>query len=104
MAAENIAQKRQDGLQILQTFGENAYIEPRMPLIKALELFDIRNPESWLRQSEAPIPPLVLKILADAGVDPMLIDMAVRSGQQADPMLPTPGVNDQAAAEQQAAM
>jgi hypothetical protein len=43
MAARNVPQDRQDAVQIMQLFGQNPFIDPRRPLLKALELFGIKD-------------------------------------------------------------
>lgn len=90
MAAENVQQKRQDAIQILNTFGQNPYIDPRAPLMEALKKFDIVNPQNWLAQKNPPIPPAALDTLVKAGVDPKLVEFAVKSAQRMDPRLPNP--------------
>jgi hypothetical protein len=87
MAARNIQQDRQDAVQIMQMFGQNPHIEPRRPLLKALDLFGIRDVESWLKQTDDPVPPLALELLAKAGVDPQLLQDAVTLAQAQDPRL-----------------
>ena len=88
MAARNIPQDRQDAVQMMQIFGQHPNIDPRRPLMKALELFGIKDPESWLKQQAPPVPPAALDALARAGVDKRLIDQALRIAQQEQPQLP----------------
>jgi hypothetical protein len=99
MAARNIPQDRQDGLQIMQVFGQNPFVDPRRPLLKALELFGVKDPEGWLKQTEPPVPPLALRALENMGVDRRLIQRAVQVAQQTDPRLnpdqPTPDEQQQ---------
>jgi hypothetical protein len=87
MAAENVPQQRQDAVQILQLFGNNPFIDQRRPLKKALELFGVKDPEAWLKQSDPPVPPLALQVLEQMGVDPSMIQRAVQVAQQQDPQL-----------------
>ena len=91
MAARNIQQDRQDALQMMSVFGQNPHIDPRRPLMKALELFGVRDPEAWLKQQDAPVPPMALELLAQAGVDPRLIEHAVQLAQAQDPRLAPEG-------------
>lgn len=98
MAAENVPQNRQDAQMIMNMFGQNPFIDPRQPLLKALTLAGVKNPETWLKQQEAPIPPSVLqKLVEDFGVDPDAVKAAVAAAQNEDPMLnpegpaPAPG-------------
>ena len=81
-------------MQIMQMFGQNPFVDPRRPLMKALELFGIRDPEGWLKQGDPPVPPLALRALENMGVDRRLIQRAVQVAQQSDPRLnpeqPTP--------------
>lgn len=98
MAAENVPQMRQDAVQIMQLFGQNPYLDPRQPLMKALSLFGVKDPESWLKQAEPPVPPLALEALQRMGVDPRLIQRAIQVAQEQEPQLPPeqqgPGVGD----------
>jgi hypothetical protein len=99
MAAENTPQMRQDALQIMQLFGQHPNIEPSRPLIKALRLFGEKDPESWLRKQDPPVPPLALEILKQLpGIDPRLVDFAVAQAQQQDPMLNPDGPSSSAVA------
>lgn len=91
MAAENVPQMRQDGMQVLQMLGENPHVDPRRPLLFALSKFGVRDPESWLKQAEAPVPQAALEALARMGVDPRLIQRAVEVGQRQDPRLQQQG-------------
>jgi hypothetical protein len=76
-------------------FGQNPYIDGRRPLMKALELFGVRDPESWLKQSDPPVPPMALQVLEQAGVSRALLDRAVQVAQQQDPRLAEQGPNVQ---------
>jgi hypothetical protein len=87
MAARNIPQDRQDAVQVMQLFGQNPFIDPRRPLLKALELFGIKDTEAWLKQTEKPVPPVTLQYLESAGVRPELIQFAVQQAQAQDPQL-----------------
>jgi len=87
MAARNVPQDRQDAVQVMQMFGQNPHVDPKRPLMHALKLFGVKEPESWLRQQQPPVPPAALEALARMGVDQRLIDRAVQVAQQADPML-----------------
>lgn len=91
MAARNVPQDRQDAMQIMQLFGQNPHIDPKRPLMQALKLFGVKEPESWLRQQAPPVPPAALEALARMGVDQRLIERAVQAAQQADPMLNAEG-------------
>jgi hypothetical protein len=95
MAARNIPQDRQDAAQIMNMFGQNPFIDGRRPLMKALELFGVRDPESWLKQSDPPVPPMALQVLEQAGVSRALLDRAVQVAQQQDPRLAEQGPNVQ---------
>lgn len=94
MAAENVPQKRQDGLQIMQLFGNHPAIDSRRPILKALEKFDIKDPEAWLRQADPPVPQAALKALEDMGVNPSYIQHAIRVAQQQDPRLQGPSPDE----------
>jgi hypothetical protein len=86
MAAENVPQMRQDAQMLAQLDG-NPYLDPKRVLMKRLQLLGIKDPESWLKQEDAPIPPMALKILSEAGVPGELLDYAVQSAQSQDPRL-----------------
>lgn len=89
MAARNIQQDRQDALQIMQLFGQNPYIDQRRALVKALELFGIRDAEAWLKQGPPPVPPEMIQILLQTpGLNPRLVENAIRVAQQKNPLLP----------------
>lgn len=90
MAARNVQQDRQDGVQIMSIFGQNPHIDPRRPLLKALEMFGVADPESWLKQQEAPIPAIVVENLKRV-FDPNLVDYVVKMSQQQDPQLAQEG-------------
>jgi hypothetical protein len=87
MAARNVPQDRQDAVQIMQLFGQHPNIDPRRPLTRALELFGIRDTQSWLKQDPPPVPPLALEMLARAGVKKDVIARAVKVAQEAQPSL-----------------
>ncbi len=99
MAARNVPQDRQDAVQLMQVFGQSPHVDPRRPLMKALELMGVNDPESWLKQQEEPLSPMVLKVLGDAGVRPELIEAAVGISKQQDPRL-SPEEPDVAAVDQ----
>lgn len=96
MAARNVPQDRQDAMQMMQMFGQNPHIDPKKPLMQALKLFGVKEPESWLKQQAPPIPPAALEVLAQMGVDQRLIQRAVEVAQASDPQL-----NPEAEPEQQ---
>jgi hypothetical protein len=75
-------------------------LDGRRPLLKALELCGIKDGESWLAQQEPPIPPATIQLLGRAGVDPRLLQAAVRNAQAQQPMVNggEPGTADVAAA------
>jgi hypothetical protein len=102
MAARNIPQDRQDAVQIMQMFGSNPLIDPARPIKKALELSGVKDPEAWLRQPDPPVPPMALDLLAQMGVDPLMIQTAVQQAQRQDPRLAPegPAVQAQQQAEQ----
>lgn len=90
MAARNIPQDRQDAIQMLQYFGQNPYVDPSRPLLKALQLFGVENPQDWLKQAEPPVPPGMIDYLKRA-IDPRLVDQAVVLAQRADPQIQQEG-------------
>lgn len=77
MAARNKPQDRADATQLMQMFGHSWYINPTKPLLRALELCDVKHPQSWLRDPSPPVPEHALGLLEQAGVDPALIQQAV---------------------------
>jgi hypothetical protein len=87
MAARNIPQDRQDGLQVMQVLGGNEYIDPRRPLQYFMEKYGIKDGEAWFKQTEKPVPPVTLQYLESAGVRPELIQFAVQQAQAQDPQL-----------------
>jgi hypothetical protein len=99
MAQRNIPQDRQDAQMFMQ-LSQDPRLDGRRPLLKALELCGIKDGESWLAQQEPPIPPLVIQLLGRAGVDPRLLQAAVRNAQAQQPMVNggEPGTADVAAA------
>jgi len=91
MAARNIPQDRQDAGIFINQLGQNPYIDPKKPLMKGLELLGIRDPESWLKQTDPPVPPMALEVLQKMGVNPSLIQRAVTVAQSQDPRLAQEG-------------
>jgi hypothetical protein len=91
MAAANVAQDRADA-QVYMGLVENPHIDGRKAILKALRLLGEKDPESWLRQEQPPVPPAAIEILKQMMPDQgQLIDFAVARAQQADPRLPDPG-------------
>jgi len=87
MAAENVQQNIQLA-QIYLQLSENPYLDGRKPMIRALSLLGEKDPESWLKQTDPPVPPLALELLAKMGVPPEQIQFAVSEAQRRDPTLP----------------
>jgi hypothetical protein len=87
MAARNIPQDRQDA-QFFLGLSQNPFVEPKRALLRALELAGVDDPQGWLKQSQPPVPPVVLEKLQQMGVDPRIIKRAVEVSQQEDPQLP----------------
>ena len=87
MAAPNV----QQDIQLAQNFmqlAENPHIDGRKPLIRALSLLGEKDPESWLKQQDAPIPPLALDILGQmTQTPPELVQFAIAEAQRRDPQL-----------------
>jgi hypothetical protein len=94
-AAENVAQKRQDALQLWQTFSGNPHVNQRWLLKSVLEKYDVKHPELAITEGEAPLSPQVMQVLQDAGVNPDLLEYATQVSQRADPQLPPPAVDVQ---------
>jgi hypothetical protein len=86
MAAENVQQNIQLAQMHLQ-LAENPNLDSRKPLIRALTLLGEKDPESWLKQQDPPVPPLALELLGQAGVPPDLIQFAIKEAQRRDPQL-----------------
>ena len=91
MAARNVPQDRQDAGIFINQLMQNPYIEPKRPLLRDLEVLGVRDPESWLKQTDPPVPPLALESLEKMGVSPALIRRAVAVAQAADPRLAQEG-------------
>lgn len=103
MAAKNIPQRRQDA-QAFLALSDNPYIDSRAAMIQYLELMDVKDPESFLKQSDPPIPPKAFEILQQWGVDPQMLVDATKIAQSQDPQLAGPGpeeVDRMMASEQQ---
>lgn len=77
MATRNIPQDRSDAQALVNLFGRNPYLDPTKVLMRALELYGVRHPKSWLKNQEPPIPAMTLSVLKLAGVDPNLIEQAL---------------------------
>lgn len=91
MAARNVPQDRQDGLQLMQMFNGSPFIDQGQLYQAVLKKFGIDEPQDWLKQSEPPIPPEMIDILKQ-GLGPRLaplVDQAVMLAQRADPQLAT---------------
>jgi hypothetical protein len=86
MAAPNVQQDIQLA-QIHLQLAENPNLDSRKPLLRALSLLGEKDPESWLKQSDPPVPPLALELLAKMGVPPEQIQFAVKEAQRQDPQL-----------------
>jgi hypothetical protein len=96
MAARNVPQDRQDAGIFLNQLMQNPYVDPKRPLMRGLELLGVRDPESWLKQTDPPVPPLALEALQKMGVNPALIRRAIMVAQASDPRLaPEQGPNVQ---------
>jgi len=91
MAARNIPQDRQDAQAFLGPLSQNPYIDPKRPLMRGLELLGVRDPESWLKQTDPPVPPKALEVLQQMGIPAPLIQRAVTVAQAADPRLAQEG-------------
>jgi hypothetical protein len=90
MAERNIQQDRMDAVQIIQNFvagPASPYIDPERAILRAVELFGEKDPRSWLKRTDPPVPPMAIELLKRAGVDPRLVDQAVQVAQQNDPRL-----------------
>jgi hypothetical protein len=90
MAERNVQQDRMDAVQMLQNFlggPASPHIDPERVILKALELFGVRDPQSWLKRQDMPVPPMALEILKGAGVPADLVDQAVIVAQRQDPRL-----------------
>lgn len=87
MAARNVPQDRQDGLQVMQVLGGNQFIDPRRPLQYFMEKYGIKDGEAWFKQQEMPVPPAALQYLEASGVRPELIQFAIKQAQANDPQL-----------------
>jgi hypothetical protein len=70
---------------------QNPYIDPKRPLMRGLELLGVRDPESWLKQTDPPVPPMALEVLQKMGVNKDLIQRAITVAQAADPRLAQQG-------------
>lgn len=94
MAAKNVPQDRQDGLQVMQLFGNSPFVDPARVYQFALSKFGIENPSEWLKQSEPPIPPAMVDYLKRVFPAP-IVDQAVMLAQRADPQLAQAGPDQQ---------
>jgi hypothetical protein len=95
MAAKNVVQDRADGMQAMQIFGQNPFIDPQQVLLYSLKKFGVQNPKSWLKQQAPPVPPEAVAALKRSLPErAQLIDFIVARAQRADPQLPQdPGPN-----------
>lgn len=67
-APENVPQQRQDAMQLMQLFGGAPDVVDRKRVVeKALDLFGVKNPETWLVPDQR-IPLQFLTLLEGAGV------------------------------------
>jgi hypothetical protein len=94
MAAPNIQQNIQIAQMMLGQIGQSPYIDPAKPLLRALSLLGEKDPESWLKKGEEPVPPRALQLIEEMGFDPRLIQHAVAQAQQEDPQLQGPTADD----------
>jgi hypothetical protein len=88
MAARNIPQDRADAQAFFGLAAQNPHVDGRRATLRALELMGVDDPVGWLKQTDEPIPPMVLQILEQMGVDPNAISFAVQTAQQQDPRFP----------------
>jgi hypothetical protein len=89
-APDNVPQKRQDGLQILQglmPLAQGGLIDPHRLALEFLRKFDIKDPERFLQapQPQGPdpnsIPSETLDLLQKAGVPAQMIAQAVQAAK-----------------------
>ena len=89
MAAPNVQQDIQLAQLMLQ-LAENPHIDGRKPMLKALSLMGVNDPEAWMRQSDPAIPPKAMELLQQmTDTPPELIQYAIAEAQRRDPQLPT---------------
>jgi hypothetical protein len=88
MAARNIPQDRADAQAFFGLAAQNPHVDGRRATLRALELMGVDDPVGWLKATDEPIPPMVLQILEQMGVDPNAISFAVQTAQQQDPRFP----------------
>jgi hypothetical protein len=91
MAARNVPQDRQDAQLFFGLAASNPHVDPRLATLRGLELAGVDDPAGWLKKQEPPVPPAVMDMLKQMGVDPRLIDLAVNQAMQQDPQLPEQG-------------
>jgi hypothetical protein len=87
MAAPNMQQNIQLAQMMLGPISQSQYVDPAKPLEHALTLLGVKDPQSWLKQTDPPVPPKALDILGQMGVKPDLIQYAIAEAQRTDPML-----------------
>jgi hypothetical protein len=100
MAARNIPQDRADAQAFFGLAAQNPHVDGRRATLRALELMGVDDPVGWLKATDEPIPPMVLQILEQMGVDPNAISFAVQTAQQQDPRFPEEQGPNQAQVEQ----
>jgi hypothetical protein len=98
MAARNVPQDRQDAQAFFALAANNPHVDGRRATLRALELMGVDDPEGWLKQQDQPIPPMTMQLLGRMGVDPRLIQRAVKQAQDQDPRYP-PGPDQQQVAQ-----
>jgi hypothetical protein len=62
MAAPNMQQNIQLAQMMLGQIGQSPYVDPAKPLLRALSLLGEKDPESWLKKGDAPVPPAALAL------------------------------------------
>lgn len=83
--AENVPQMRQDGMQLMNLFGNHPQINQRRILEESLKKYGFHDPTRLLAPEKPVLSPGVLQKLAEAGVDPQLIDAAIQADEAQQP-------------------
>ncbi len=94
MAARNIPQDRQDGMQFI-AMSQDPRLDGRRPLLKGLELMGVSDPETWLAQQAPSVPVNVIDSLRK--VFGPTVDYVIAQEQQQNPQLPDPQQDPQQA-------
>lgn len=86
LSPENVAQDRQDAVQFASVVAQpmfNGILDPRRVMDYIARKFGI-EPESLMGPQEPRVPPVMLDLLAEAGVNPQLLEQAWQAAELAE--------------------